>query len=220
MKINTLLSMFAPKDVKFFPMLEETASVLSQSSTYLQELFSCENAEHRNELCKLIKAEEVKGDKVTGSIIHELNNTFITPFDREDVHALADVMDDVIDTINRCAQKVLLYQPTSFPQHTVTLVDIIKKGSEEILSAANELSNIKKTDLRLRAHCKEIKRLEEEADVVYEEAIMSLFKGATNDSYSAVELIKLKEIIQELEKAVNKINSTGKVITTILVKYA
>ena len=84
MKINTLLSMFAPKDVKFFPMLEETASVLSQSSTYLQELFSCENAEHRNELCKLIKAEEVKGDKVTGSIIHELNNTFITPFDRED----------------------------------------------------------------------------------------------------------------------------------------
>jgi uncharacterized protein Yka (UPF0111/DUF47 family) len=115
-------------------MLEETASVLSQSSTYLQELFSCENVEHRNELCKLIKAEEVKGDKVTGSIIHELNNTFITPFDREDVHALADVMDDVIDTINRCAQKVLLYQPTSFPQHTITLVEIIKKGSDEDLS--------------------------------------------------------------------------------------
>ena len=67
---------------------------------------------------------------------------------------------------------------------------------------------------------KNFKRLEEEADVVYEEAIMSLFKGATNNSYSAVELIKLKEIIQELEKAVNKINSTGKVITTILVKYA
>ena len=97
---------------------------------------------------------------------------------------------------------------------------IIKKGSDDILNAANELSNIKKTDLRLRAHCKEIKRLEEEADVVYEEAIMSLFKGATNNTYSAVELIKLKEIIQELEKAVNKINSTGKVITTILVKYA
>jgi len=170
-------------------------------------------------LCRLIKAEEVKGDKVTGSIIHELNNTFITPFDREDVHALADVMDDVIDVINRCAQKVLLYQPHSFPKHAISLVDIIKKGTNEILSAANELSNMKKTDLRLRAHCKEIKRLEEEADVVYEEAIMSLFKGAaaTNDT---IELIKLKEIIQELEKAANKINSTGKVITTILVKYA
>lgn len=216
MKINTLLSIFAPKDVKFFPMLEETATILAQSSTYLQELFSCESEEHRNELCRLIKAEEVKGDKVTGSIIHELNNTFITPFDREDVHALADVMDDVIDVINRCAQKVLLYQPHSFPKHAISLVDIIRKGTEEILNAANELSNMKKTDLRLRAHCKEIKRLEEEADVVYEEAIMCLFK----EEKSSVELIKLKEIIQELEKAANKINSTGKVITTILVKYA
>lgn len=219
MKINTLLSMFAPKDVKFFPMLEETASILSQSAIYLQELFSCTDEERKNELCKLIKAEEVKGDKVTGSIIHELNNTFITPFDREDVHSLADVMDDVIDTINRCAQKVLLYQPQSFPQHSVKLVEIIKKGSDEILNAANELSNMKKTDLRLRAHCKEIKRLEEEADVVYEEAIISLFKGAAVNN-NTVELIKLKEIIQELEKAANKINSTGKVIVTILVKYA
>jgi len=218
MKINTLLSMFAPKDVKFFPMLEETATILAQSSTYLQDLFSCDNEERRNELCRLIKVEEVKGDKVTGSIIHELNNTFITPFDREDVHALADVMDDVIDVINRCAQKVLLYKPESFPPHSLKLVEIIKKGSNEILSAANELSNMKKTDLRLRAHCKEIKRLEEEADVVYEEAIMSLFKGEY--STNTVELIKLKEIIQELEKAANKINSTGKVITTILVKYA
>ena len=65
MKINTLLSMFAPKDVKFFPMLEETATILAQSATYLQELFSCENEERRTELCRLIKAEEVKGDKVT-----------------------------------------------------------------------------------------------------------------------------------------------------------
>lgn len=216
MKINTLLSMFAPKDVKFLPMLAETASILAQSSIYLQELFTSEDKERRDELCRLIKAEEVKGDVVTGSIIRELNNTFITPFDREDVHALADIMDDVIDVINRCAQKVLLYQPHAFPMHTASLVEIIKKGSDEILNAANELSNMKKTDFRLRAHCKEIKRLEEEADAVYEEAIMCLFK----EEKSTVELIKLKEIIQELEKAVNKINSTGKVITTILVKYA
>ncbi|MPM16746.1 hypothetical protein SDC9_63128 [bioreactor metagenome] len=216
MKINTLLSIFAPKDVKFFPMLEETAALLSQSSAYLQELFSCEDKAHREELCKLIKAEEVKGDKVTGNIIHELNNTFITPFDREDVHALADVMDDVLDVINRCAQKVQLYQPQRFPSHTVTLVEVIKKGSDELQSAVNELSNIKKTDLRLRAHCKEIKKLEEAADTVYEEAITYLFSQETN----AVELIKLKEIIQELEKAVNKINSAAKVITSILVKYA
>ncbi len=216
MKINTLLSIFAPKDVKFFPLLEETASILVQSSSLLQELFSSTDADRRIELCKLIKIEEVKGDKVTGGIFKALNNTFITPFDREDVHALADVMDDVIDVMNRCAQKVLLYSPHRLPEYTVTLANIVRKGSDEIQSAVNELSNMKKTDFRLRSHCKEIKRLEEEADAVYEEAIMSIFREET----STVELIKLKEIIQELEKTANKINSTGKVIKTILVKYA
>ena len=126
------------------------------------------------------------------------------------------IQDDVLDVINRCAQKVQLYQPQRFPSHTVTLVEVIKKGSDELQSAVNELSNIKRTDLRLRAHCKEIKKLEEEADTVYEEAITYLFSQETN----AVELIKLKEIIQELEKTVNKINSAAKVITSILVKYA
>lgn len=216
MKINTLLSIFAPKDVKFFPLLEETASILVQSSHLLHELFSSADEERIMELCKLIKAEEVKGDKSTGSIFKALNDTFITPFDREDVHALADVMDDVIDVINRCAHKVQIYGPHRLPSCTAKLSTIVQAGAEEIQLAVCELSNIKKTDARLHAHCKEIKRLEEEADVVYETAIMNLFKEET----STIELIKLKEIIQELEKAANKINSTGKVIKTILVKYA
>jgi len=216
MKINTLLSVFAPKDVKFFPLLEETASIIVKSSLLLQEIFSSANEERRIELCRLIKAAEVEGDKVTGSIFKELNNTFITPFDREDIHALADVMDDVIDVINRCAQKVLLYDPHRLPESTAKLANIVQKGSVEIQNSVNELSNMKKTDILLRGHCKEIKRLEEEADVEYEDAIMSLFK----EEPSTVELIKLKEIIQELEKAANKINSAGKVLTTILVKYA
>lgn len=216
MKINTLLSMFAPKDVKFFPLLEETANVLVQSSLLLDELFSSANEERIIELCKLIKAEEVKGDKITGSIFKALNDTFITPFDREDVHALADMMDDVIDVINRCAHKVQIYAPHRLPTCTAKLSTIIKSGTAEIQLAICELPNIKKTNSRLNAHCKEIKRLEEAADILYEDAIVNLFKNETD----TVELIKLKEIIQELEKAANKINSTGKVIKTILVKYA
>lgn len=216
MKINTLLSVFAPKDVKFFPLLEETTSILVQAASLLQELFSDENEERRIELCRLIKAEEVKGDKTTGNTFKALNDTFITPFDREDIHALADILDDVIDIINRCAHKVLLYNPQKFNEDALTLADIIKKGCDELKFAIIELENIKKTDLRLREHCKEIKRLEEEADAIYEKAIMVLFKEET----STVELIKMKEIIQELEKAANKINSTGKVIASIIVKYA
>ena len=216
MKINTLLSLFTPKDVKFFPLLKETTSILVDSSTLLKELFEKENMEERNEVCHLIKAEELKGDKTTGKILKALNETFITPFDREDVNGLADEMDDVIDAINRTAQKVLLYGPKQIPACTHLLSDIIYKGTIEIQQAIIELENIKKADQRLRQHYKEIKRLEEEADVIYENGIMTLFKEETN----ATELIKLKEIIQELEKTANKINNTGKVLKTIFVKYA
>ena len=216
MKINTLLSLFSPKDVKFFPLLKETTSILVTSSTLLKELFEKESIDGRNEVCHLIKAEELKGDKTTGKILKALNETFITPFDREDVNALADEMDDVIDAINRTAQKVLLYGPKQIPACTHQLADIIYKGTIEIQHAIVELENIKKADQRLRQHYKEIKRLEEEADVIYENGIMTLFKEETNTT----ELIKLKEIIQELEKTANKINNTGKVLKTIFVKYA
>lgn len=216
MKINTLLSIFAPKDVKFFPLLKETASILVQASGLLQELFSLTDKEKIKEVCVLIKIEEVKGDKVTGAILKALNETFITPFDREDIDALADEMDDVMDAINRASQKVLLYSPEKLPDSTRLLTDVIRKGVIEIQGAIHELENLKHNDQKLRKHYKEIKRLEEEADAIYENGIMTLFREETN----GVELIKLKEIIQELEKTANKINNTGKVLKTIFVKYA
>ncbi|MCL2651278.1 MAG: DUF47 family protein [Candidatus Azobacteroides sp.] len=216
MKVNTLLSIFTPKDVRFFPLLKETATILVQASSLLQELFEITEKEKRKELCALIKAEEVKGDKATGAILKALNETFITPFDREDIDALTDEMDDVIDAINRASQKVLLYSPNNLPDSTRLLTEIIKKGAVEIQGAVDELSHLKHTDQKLRSHYKEIKRLEEEADAIYENGIITLFKEESD----GIELIKLKEIIQELEKTANKINGTGKVLKTIFVKYA
>jgi predicted phosphate transport protein (TIGR00153 family) len=216
MKFNTILTVFAPKETKFFPLLKETAVILDDSATLLLELFSSSDKSSRKGLCAQIKAEEVKGDRATGLIFKALNNTFITPFDREDISALTDELDDAIDAINRSAQKVLLYSPESLPDSTVQLSEIIKLGAIELLGAIDKLANFKKFHKHVRAHTKEIKRLEEKADVIYEVGISSLFKEETN----TLELIKLKEIIQELEKSANKINSVGKTLKTIVVKYA
>lgn len=216
MKINSILSVFAPKDIKFLPMLRETTEIMVQASVLLQDLFTFSEKEQRTELCKLIKAEELKGDKVTNKIFKALNETFITPFDREDIDALTDSMDDVIDVINRAAQKVLLYSPEKLPACTIKLTEIVHKGTLEVRGAVAELEKLKKTDAQFKEHYREIKRLEEDADVVYEHGIQDLFKEEQN----TIELIKLKEIIQELEKAANKINNTGKVLKTIFVKYA
>lgn len=216
MKINTILRIFTPKDTTFFPLLLETAAVLDEAATLLQELFSRPDTVKIKELCKLIKSEEVKGDRVTGRIFKELNDTFITPFDREDIDALANEMDDAIDAINRAAQKMLLYSPETHPSATVQLAEIIKKGTGEIKLAIIELSSLKRTDQKVGEHAKEIKRLEERADTIYEEGIIALFK----EESSIIELIKQKEIIQELEKSTNKINNIGKILKTIIVKYA
>ncbi|MDR0864583.1 MAG: DUF47 family protein [Candidatus Symbiothrix sp.] len=216
MKVNTILSIFTPKDVKFLPLLKELTEVMVQAASLLHDLFAFTEKEQRSEICKLIKAEEVKGDRISGRILKELNNTFITPFDREDINALADKIEEAIDVINRSAQKVLLYFPGDFPPATVRMTEIIQKGTLEVQGAVDGLSHLQKSDAAFRKHYKEIKTLEENADGVYEKGIMDLFR----EEKDSVELIKLKDILQELEKTANKINSTGKVLKTIFVKYA
>ncbi|MDD2437437.1 MAG: DUF47 family protein [Massilibacteroides sp.] len=216
MKINNLLSVFAPKDVKFLPLLNEASEVLTNSAELLKQLFESQEEVVRTDLCKQIKNEELKGDKVTGRVFKALNETFITPFDREDIYELTEEIDDSIDAINRAAHKVLLYDPHRLPSCTAILSDIVREATIEVRSAVGELSNLKKTDDQFRKHCREIKQLEEKADGVYEEGIITLFK----EEKDILELIKLKEIIQELEKSANKINNIGKVLKAILVKYA
>jgi len=187
-----------------------------KASGLLNDLFAFTERDQRPEICRLIKVEESAGDKISARISKELNNTFITPFDREDINALADKIEEVIDVINRAAHKVLLYNPGKFPIHAIQLTEIIQQGTQEIQGAVYGLKTFKKSDAVFRKHYKEIKALEEQADGVYEKGIMDLFRNEKD----TIELIKLKEIIQELEKTANKVNTTGKVLKTIFVKYA
>ena len=215
MKINSILSILTPKDVKFYPLLIEVAEIVDKTAVLLQDLFSSTDPEKIKELCRSIKSEEVNGDKATGKIFKALNDTFITPFDREDITALTDAMDDVIDVINRVAQKVILFAPETLPPATMEMATIIRNGGSEIKAAVFELSRLKKSDKQIRIHIKEIKRLEEEADRIYEKGTSDLFRSNIRPE----ELLKLKEIIQELEKSANRINSVGKILKTVVVKY-
>ncbi|MDR0543537.1 MAG: DUF47 family protein [Dysgonamonadaceae bacterium] len=216
MSINNVLSVFTPKDVKFFPLLQELSAVMVKASALLHDLIASTQLEQRPEICKLIKQEETAGDKISSRILKELNGTFITPFDREDINELADKIEEVIDIINRAAQKVLLYSPNQFTPYAVKMTEIIQSGTLEIQGAVEGLEHLKRSDAVFRKHYKEIKKLEEEADGVYEKGIMALFRNETD----TIELIKQKEIIQELEKAANRVNTAGKVLKTIFVKYA
>jgi hypothetical protein len=216
MNINNLFSFFAPKNEDFFPMLTETAEIGVTASEALIHLFDENDETDKDDIISHIKELEVLGDKVTNKIFKKLERTFITPFDREDIHKITEELENIIDHINYCSQKVRLYSPKQLPICTKNIATLVNVSAIELLGAINDLRNLKKNAMPIKARCKAIKKLEEEADIEYQNGIISLI----NTNQNPVELIKLKEIIQELEETANSVYSTSKVLKLIVVKYA
>ncbi len=213
---KSLLNRLTPREPKFFPLLQQMSSVLSDASTLLTDCLGRPTHEERVEVYRQVKAKEKEGDRVSDTIFDELNSTFITPFDREDIHDLAELLDDVIDGINSCAKKAVLYKPKRIYPSAVQLASILGEAAVEIASAVDELDVLKKTPANIRRYCDNLHAIEERGDDVYERSIMELFCG----DEEAIEIIKLKEIVLELETTIDAAENVGKLIKTIIVKYA
>ena len=125
-------------------------------------------------------------------------------------------MDDVTDRINSCAKKIVLYNPKKMPQSAVDLALELKNGVLCIGKAVDELDVLKKSAKNVKAFCKELHDIENRADDVYETFLIHLFENEKD----GIELIKQKEIMSELEKATDVTDQVGKIIKTIIVKYA
>ncbi len=214
--MNSFLSAFTPKEPKFFPILKEMSTVMISASEIMIDFLKNYDHETANDYYQRIKEQEKKGDALSDKVFEELNSTFITPFDREDIHHLANKLDDVIDNINSCAKKILLYNPKLMPNSSVELALILNRCSQTIGSAIDELNILKKSPKDVKGYCKNLQHLEHEADDVYERFLIELFQNEKD----AIEVIKLKEIMSELEKSTDIAEHVGKIIQTIIVKYA
>ena len=213
---NSFFSKFTPKEPKFFPILKEMSEVILVASDLIIECVQNSDHEAAIEYYKKIKEQERRGDELSNRVFDELNSTFITPFDREDIHHLADRLDDVTDFINSCAKKIALYNPKKMPQDAVKLAENIKEAAVFINKAVDELDVLKKNSKKIKEYCHELHVLENKADDLYENFLIQLFENEKN----AVEIIKQKEIMSELEKANDAAETVGKIIKTIIVKYA
>lgn len=213
---NSFFSKFTPKEPKFFPILKEMSDVLMVASDLMIELIKNYDHEAAIEYYKKIKEQEQKGDALSNKIFDELNVTFITPFDREDINQLANRLDDVTDYINSCAKRIVLYNPKSLPEDALALADQIKDAAIYIGKAIDELDVLKKDAKKIKEYCKNLHDIEHKADDIYEHFIINLFEKEKN----GIELIKEKEIMYELEKATDVAEYVGKIIKTIVVKYA
>ncbi len=213
---NSFFSRFTPKEPKFFPLLKQMSEVLTSSAQLLVESMGYDTAEERQSYYRRIKELERDGDKLTHRIFDELGTTFITPFDREDIHALASHMDDVIDGINSCAKRIAIYNPRPIGESGRELGGFIVEEAVCIGKAMDELEGFRKNPSSLREHCSRLHDIENQADDVYELFIRKLFE----EEKDSIELIKIKEIMQELEKTTDSAEEVGKVLKTLIVKYA
>ena len=213
---NSFFTKFMPKEPKFYVLLRQMAEVSAEAAILMIECVKSTDREKIVEYAKKIKAYEKQGDNTLVQIFDELNTTFITPFDREDIHDLANCLDDVMDFINSAAKKIVLYRPKQIPESAVKLAHLIDKASDIVLNAVTELSSVKKNAKNVKQLCNELHDVENSADEIYEEFLSNLFANEKDN----IEVIKLKEIMQELEKATDATEDVGKIIKTIIVKYA
>lgn len=192
------------------------SELLLKSSDLLIECVQSNDSQKRVELYKEIKELEREGDRWFQTVFDELGKSFITPFDREDIHQLAGYIDDVADGINSSAKRIAIYNPKRIPAVALDLANVIKADAETILQAIEELEKLRKNAKSIMGYCTKLHDLENEADDVYETYITHLFAEETD----SIELIKAKEIMYELEKTTDAAEHVGKILKTIIIKYA
>jgi len=216
MSLNSIFQYFVPKDKKiFFPLFEQAASNVVAMSTLMVELVNSSNAAAREDLFKQIDKMENKGDEITHQIYLELSKNFITPFDREDIHALASAIDDVADYIQGAANRMNLYRIDDYNEHIRKLCELVLQCSVDLEKAVRELKDLKNVRA-IADSCIRINSVENQADYVFDRAVADLFLYETD----AIRLIKYKEIYAALETATDMCEDAADVMESILVKNA
>ena len=206
-----LLSWLIPQEKHFFDMIEE------QSKNVLEGVDALVNMlEHYNEIDKKrekIKQIENEGDKMVHDIFSELNKTFITPIDREDITKLTSSLDDILDNLEAVSERLIIYEIKKPPQYMLEFAQILQKTTRNVNQGINLLRNFKEAK-QIRAFCKEINTLENEGDILLRKATAELFKKK-----DPIEIIKIKELYDDMEAAIDRCEDVADVIGDILVKY-
>lgn len=203
--------MLIPKEVKFFDLFDKQAENMVQTAEFYKKIVD-ENA-FTPENVRAMHEKEHYGDELAHIIINTLNETFITPFDREDIMALTNHMDDVVDGIYMITNRFALYKITKPSEPSKKMADVLARATKALQKAVASLRN-KKLMKETLTQCVEINRLENEADVIRDEAISGLFENEKD----AIMIIKQKELYEQAENVADFCEHTANVVESILVK--
>jgi len=215
MLFDRIIQKLLPTDERFYSLFEQSTENLLNAAKVLTRLPKTRTLVEREKLAVQIHALEHIGDDLTHRIYSELNSTFVTPFDREDIHELASSIDDVLDEIDGSIGRIVLYEIKTIPTSITKLIDILELSIVELLQGVRHLRNIHKTD-ELQKVLQKVNEYENEADAVFEKAVADLFKHEK----LPIQIIKLKEVLVGLETATDKCEDAANVLEGILIKNA
>jgi predicted phosphate transport protein (TIGR00153 family) len=215
MALNSILSIFMPKNKIFYDLFEKVAGNVSIMSDKLRELVAESDNDKKSAILSQIEDLEHENDNLTHNIFTELGRNFITPFDREDIHYLATSLDDIADYIYASAKKMNFYKVNTNDMGIQKLAEVIQLGAAEVRKAVIELRGMKNMKLVTESLVK-VNSLENQADDLFDMSIERLFETEPD----AKEVIKKREIYQVMELATDKCEDAANVIESIIIKYA
>jgi predicted phosphate transport protein (TIGR00153 family) len=216
MALGALLKIFMPKDRVFYSLFEEVSGNLKRMTELFLKALTEPDRQKRDDMLRTLEDHEHRNDELTHRIFIQLGQNFITPIDREDIHTLTTSLDDVADYIWGSAKRIVNYQMEEIDQTMLDFAGIIDECVAALHRAVHELRNMREIRAITDA-CVLINKLENDADDVFDKATVQLF---SSPNISAVELVKRKDLYQEMEIVTDKCEDAANVIESIIIKYA
>lgn len=216
MNIDSILKIFVPKDHSFFPLFESDAQNLVKAAELLKELLGSTEAGEHERLYKEIRDVEHIGDEITNKTYEQLNKSFITPFDREDIHELTANIDDVVDSINGIARRICLYKPKKMMPMYVEMAELVYEGAKEVETAIHCLKDPVANKEKITRACGIVTAIEHKADEKYFTGISELFEKEEDPK----ELIKNNKILEILERCIDEEEDVTDTLKSVLIKMA
>lgn len=204
---------FSPKNDKFYDFFIEFTEVIQEAAKELSNL--SRNMESVESISSKLNAIEHKGDALSRKIIAELNNSFITPLDREDILIIARKLDDVVDNIEDIAGRCLMYDLKTSRDKSYKMVDLIEQCADNLKELFIRLKDFKK-DNSVNESIANINRLESQGDYAYRDAMRELFTTNVDN----VELVIWKDLYEKLEKALDSCELVANLVEGVVMKYA
>lgn len=202
---------FLPKNEDFLQFFDEASANVVLGVTALRDMLK--DPTDLKAKVDHVRDIEHDGDRITHKTLEKLNTSFITPFDREDIHALISRLDDILDAANGAAQRLVLYRIDEIPARLLALGELLLESSAEVRKAVVALPDRKKHAAAMKA-CVEVNRLENVADALHREALAEMFANLKD----AIALLKLKELYLLLEEATDRCEDVANVVEGIIIK--